>query len=124
MTLLNKGQSEFDSLILRAILQIGGDAKAMVPVYRYLFVHGAMIPNYPNTDPLRELATFGKEAKSSAPDLIARYQSEGNRRARGRILDTLMAIEAEPKDLVPLIADYLSRFPRVSSGGKAVRTIS
>ena len=123
-SLLNKGQSEFDSLILRAILQIGGDAKAMVPVYRYLFVYGAMIPNYPNTDPLKELAAFGKEAKSSAPDLIDRYQNDRNRRSRGRILDTLMAIDAEPKDLVPLISEYLEQFPRRSLGGGPVDPVS
>jgi beta-lactamase regulating signal transducer with metallopeptidase domain len=105
--------------IVTAILHIGGDANAMVPVYHFVLANRA-IPafTFSESNMLSALAAFGKDAKSLAPDLITRYQNERIGRTKGHILDTLMAIEAEPKELVPLITDYLRKFPRVSLAGK------
>ena len=116
--LLGERFGNLDANLLKAILHIGGDAKEMVPVYRYIWVHNPRMFNSPQPDVLKELAAFGKVAKSSAPDLIARFENVRDHEQRARILDTLMAIETEPKDLVPLITDYLRKFPRVSQPGK------
>lgn len=114
--LFGKGDSELDPELAETILAIGGEPNDVVPVYVSLLEH----PLYPGPDrrgllkALRE--EYGVGAKPAAPYLISRYQNS-TLNEQVEIVDTLISIGADAKDVLPLVKSLLQSTSRTPSFG-------
>ncbi len=106
---------QFRFAIANTILELGGDPKLMATIYPSLLAvpieaqmgSGPIVREY-NSKVIKALTETGQEAKSAAPHLIARYHALPGYHKES-LVDALMAIDAAPKELVPLIGDFLRR---------------
>jgi beta-lactamase regulating signal transducer with metallopeptidase domain/HEAT repeat protein len=104
--MLGKETDALDQRILQAIIAIGGEPKEMAQAYAYSLEH----PTDPRSwrKSLQAIQDYGLAAKPAAPALLARYRKVGDLGQRSQYLETLISIGADPKDLVPLIQDWLN----------------
>ncbi len=113
---------ELSSSVGSTILEIGGNPEKMIPVYKLLFNHalttssggsnwswGKYSSSYAMIEKiLQDTSSLGRAAKEFAPTLIDSSQKIHWPVGRAALLKALIDIEAEPKDVIPLIKGYLA----------------
>jgi beta-lactamase regulating signal transducer with metallopeptidase domain len=98
--------------IVAAASRIGGDSKTMLPVYEYQIRYGIRYPE----GALDKLAAMGPEARSAVPLLVQRFRETGSQAEKHQYVEALFKIDAEPRELVPVVKDYLEKSKAFSKG--------
>ena len=79
----------------------------MVPLYGHMIENGGPELTTDEQTGLNYLRALGKEAKSQAPSLITRYHKVQIHHKES-IINALIAIETDRKDVVPIVENYLA----------------